>query len=147
MKNKKGFTLVELLAVIVVLSLIITIAVPASINTSKKVKQKMLNNKLTLASQSAVLWAQDNKSCLNTINSCGITCQENSTDNTVKCLITLGKLAEEDYLDYDDKTKSEVTNPVDKSTINGWNIRLIYNKENKSVNVDCIQKLVDTVCS
>jgi type IV pilus assembly protein PilA len=62
--NKKGFTLVELLAVLVILSLLMVIAVPASINVSKKVKAKMYNNKVSLIKDAALLWAQDNKACL-----------------------------------------------------------------------------------
>lgn len=40
--NKKGFTLVELLAVIVVLAIIITIAVPGTIAVSNKIKKECI---------------------------------------------------------------------------------------------------------
>ena len=42
MKNKKGFTLVELLAVIVILGLVAVIAVPASMTVSDGIKKNML---------------------------------------------------------------------------------------------------------
>ena len=42
MRNKNGFTLVELLAVIVILSLLIAIAVPSSITIGNKIKEKLL---------------------------------------------------------------------------------------------------------
>ena len=42
MKNRIGFTLVELLAVIIVLGILVVIAVPAINSVSEKTKQKML---------------------------------------------------------------------------------------------------------
>ena len=42
MKNKKGFTLVELLAVIVILALLVAIAVPSTFSISNRLKT---NNK------------------------------------------------------------------------------------------------------
>lgn len=58
MKNK-GFTLVELIAVIVVLSLLITIAVPSVITISNKIKTNMFTEKISSIESSAKLYAQD----------------------------------------------------------------------------------------
>ena len=44
MKNRKGFTLVELMAVIVVLAIIIAIAVPAYNGIKTKIDQKNYEN-------------------------------------------------------------------------------------------------------
>ena len=60
--NKKGFTLVELLAVLVILGILVTIAVPAATSVGDKAKTKMLKTKTKLAMQGAILYLQDNKS-------------------------------------------------------------------------------------
>lgn len=47
MKNtRKGFTLVELLAVIVILAIIMIIAIPAVLSTMEQARQKLLQNML-----------------------------------------------------------------------------------------------------
>ena len=53
MINNKGFTLVELLAVVVVLGLLLTIAVPATINVTKSASKKALVQIGRLAVQEA----------------------------------------------------------------------------------------------
>ena len=60
MTNKKGFTLVELLAVLVIMAAIITIAVPNVITLAKKVKVNMFCEKVDLLVTNAKLYGQDN---------------------------------------------------------------------------------------
>lgn len=136
MKKEKGFTLVELLAVLVILSLLMVIAVPTTMNVSKKIKQKMLISKMTSATQAAVLWGQDNKSCFTVSNpsvneKClTLTCG-GIADNKKTCTITIGALAESGYIAYDEGTT--LLNPVNKNTINDSTVNIIYNILNKSI--------------
>ena len=58
MKNK-GFTLVELLAVIVVMAILLTIAVPAVIGISNKIKQNMFCSKVNDIESAAKLYGND----------------------------------------------------------------------------------------
>lgn len=60
MKNKKGFTLVELLAVIVVLSLVMIIAIPAIIKNTSSAKKAILKTKVNLIVDESVIWGEDN---------------------------------------------------------------------------------------
>lgn len=135
MKKKTGFTLVELLAVIVILSLLVAIAVPSSITIGNKIKEKLLKDKLTFAEKSAILWAQDNKKCFTTTgcSQYSFTMDSNCTVNANQkvCKITLNDLAANEYLKLDNGNKIE--NPVDPSKcLNNYQINITYNKKNKS---------------
>ena len=59
MKNKKGFTLAELLAVIVILAIIAGIAVPAYNRIKSKTNEKQYKNKLDLIKVAALKYADD----------------------------------------------------------------------------------------
>jgi len=60
MKNKKGFTLVELLGAIVILALLSLIAIPAVTNVVKSNKQKLYDAQLEGIRSSAKAWSSDN---------------------------------------------------------------------------------------
>lgn len=62
--KKNGFTLVELLAVIVILGLLIAIAVPSALKLSSKVKEKSLDTKIDLIEQAAMNFGQSNLSLI-----------------------------------------------------------------------------------
>lgn len=62
--NNKGFTLVELLAVITVLALIVGVAIPSTIGISNKIKQNMYCSKINNIASSAALYGEDNRGSL-----------------------------------------------------------------------------------
>lgn len=133
MKNKKAFTLIELLAVIIIISLLIAIAVPASISINKKIKQKLLNTKLDLATQHAKIWAFDFPECFTSSKSCHILEYGEVTANTMTVRITIGNLAEAEYFEYDDKEKTKILNPVDNSDLKQQKVTIVYDLKNKTV--------------
>lgn len=59
--NKKGFTLVELLATIVIIAVVTGVGTVSIINIKKKIEQNMFKSKLELAVTAAKNWGQDNK--------------------------------------------------------------------------------------
>lgn len=59
--NKKGFTLIELLAVIVLLAVVMAIAVPAIGGITGSIQDNMLEEKVKVIEEAAVLFGQDIK--------------------------------------------------------------------------------------
>ena len=96
--NKKGFTLVELLAVLVLISLLMGLAIPGINRISNNMKKKSYNQKIKLIESAAELWGQDNKTRLQT-NRCNIDYKE------VPCYkIQIEELLSENYLDSDNNS-------------------------------------------
>ncbi len=60
MRKKNGFTLVELLAVIVLIALLLVIAVPNALKMSSRVKEKAYDTKVDLIEQAAKNYGQSN---------------------------------------------------------------------------------------
>lgn len=101
MNNKKGFTLVELLAVIVILGVLTAIAVPSVLEISKKIKTDMYDSKIKTIEVAAELWADDHKSdCLSQINT-----------------LQVGQLIP-DYLKADDSS-GNFNSPTDGTSLKG----------------------------
>lgn len=110
MKNKKGFTLVELLAVIAILAVLAVIAVPSYNAVSKNIKQKMRDSKVDTIAAAVELYAQDHK---------------NNCDSG----LTIQALIDGDYLKADDKS-GEIKDPVTGEAISG------VISENSILNID-----------
>lgn len=93
MKKKKGFTLVELLAVIAILAILATVATPLVMTASKNIKKKMFAAKVKMIETAAVNCAQQYKDddCNTVRKLCdkkflsksdkADVCQENPTNN------------------------------------------------------------------
>lgn len=59
--NKKGFTLTELLAVIVIMSIVATIGLVSVTGVKRQINQKLFTDKLSEIIASAEKWGEDNK--------------------------------------------------------------------------------------
>lgn len=115
--NKKGFTLVELLAVIVVLAIIITIAVPGTITVSNKIKKRMYNTKVDMILKSAALYGQDYSSKI-------------SSGNENCYLVSVQTLIDNGYIKKDEN--NDVINPIDNTSMNELQVCL-YKKSGSRV--------------
>lgn len=134
--KKKGFTLVEVLVVITIISILVVIAIPASQRINKKVSQNMLNSKIALATEGAKVWGEDHVNCFLSKLSCPeIACNDDlSTEDERVCMITMGSLAESKYFKYDkDKDGQQIIEDPTKAkpNLNDELITIIYyNKTN-----------------
>ena len=146
MKNRKGFTLVELLAVIVIMGVLITIAIPSSLTISKKIKNNMWQSKLNNIVVAAELWVDDNQKDCKTIENKKVSDLVNSgylkaDDNTGKVVntsnnedITDSKLVDLDiyssevcktiykkaYNNYINKVSAVLEENLEELKFNGW---------------------------
>lgn len=127
MKNNKGFTLVEILSVIVLIALLLGVGIPGINRISKNMKEKSLNTKIDLIEQAGILWGQDNKTLLQS-NKCYI----NDNNEIMNCKkISIEALIKEDYLDSENYNDITYKNPK-----NERDLANIVCDENKNDNID-----------
>lgn len=116
-KEKKGFTLVELIIVIAIIALLMVVAIPSIILISNKINDKLYNSKVELILSAAEIYADDNFASL-------------FGDGTTKTSIRVKELVPT-YLEPDevikDPTTGEVTNKVtDPRDDSSMNERIIW---------------------
>ena len=119
--KKNGFTLVELIAVIVILGLLITIAVPSVLSISEKIKNDMFCSKVDSIESSAKLYGDDKFNELLSINEHGITVDMLEGANNAKITeyinnkyllrVTVLELVRNNKLDKDHDTAPYVVDP------------------------------------
>lgn len=123
--NKKGFTLVELLAVLVLISLLMGLAIPGINRISNNMKKKSYNQKIKLIESAAELWGQDNKTRLQANSECSI------DNNKLPCYkIKVSELLSDNYLDSDNNS-GKYANPKNDKDMKDC-IVFVY-KQNKRV--------------
>ena len=96
--NNQGFTLVELLAVIVIMGILLVVAVPAVLSFSQNIKNDMFCTKVETAEKAAQLYGQDNIDYISN-HSCNSVKKENTTTNVSSCdTVTIKALLRKGYL-------------------------------------------------
>ena len=106
---KKGFTLIEVLASIVILSVIIAIAIPAVIAITNRSKTNMYCSKLGIIEKSAISYGTEKLATLN--------------DE----IITVQTLIDTKYIKVDDLINNKLQDPRDRSEMNALKIRVYVN--------------------
>ena len=141
--DNKGFTLVELLAVIVLLAVIGTLAIPSIMGVSSKVKKNLLDTKIDLILDDAKLYGQDRITDV---------AEQTTTYQGRSCkTITVQTLLDSGYLssDKDDAASGYIVNPVDNSSLNDKQI-ILYIKNKRVVAVmadDDLDGTAENSCS
>lgn len=106
--NNKGFTLVELLAVLVILIAIMSIAIPSISSSLERSKSKQNEARKKVLESAAELYVTDHKNSI-----------------TSSCCISLDKLKNENYVDED------AINDADGNRFSG---SISYDKDNNTYN-------------
>lgn len=147
MKNKKGFTLVELLAVIVLISLIMVIVVPQVQKVAKQSKVKLCKSKITLAEEALNLWGQDNYRCFSREDGCNMLDNCDTVDDTIICSVKFNDLAKNNLVNYDQKVNDidTIINPIDNSSLNNLEFRVKYDSKTKTISSTTSQE-IDNIC-
>ena len=136
MKDKNGFTLVEILAVIVLISLILGLGIPSVIKLSKNMNKRASKTKIELVEEAALLWGNNNKSLLRK-NKCNI---EGSNYDCYK--VSIKSLIENEYLNSEKAEEIYYLSPTDNIDIS-HNCVYVYKKNNRvyakysETDIDC----------
>ena len=149
MKNNKGFTLVEILAVLVLISLMMVIIVPNVQKVALNSKIKLCKSKINLAEESINLWARDNYKCFEKTDGCNILSNCQTNNDTIKCESTFKTLAENNLLNYDKNIKNTnyVINPINNGNMNDTKIFIEFNKQTKQTKSYLDKSIEDKICS
>jgi len=123
MKSIKGFTLVELLAVIVIIAILVIITMTSVSGISKKIQTNMFCTKIKTIEHTAVLWGEDNYNDLQKVNAGQNHEAVNCAANPGSC-IKIQNLVDESYVKKDDLSNGNVVDPRDKSSMNTIEIKL-----------------------
>ena len=125
--KKNGFTIVEILAVIVVLAGIMALIIPNLTNSSEKAKERLYNSKIESIKKAAIIYAQDNYNTL----------IEDATGSTVVVPIKLETLIAEKYV-VADKTIDGKEVMIDPRTNGEFKVivNVTINIENKKVTAE-----------
>lgn len=121
-KNNKGFTLVELLGVIVILVAILLIAIPTVTSSIERSKEKQLESKKDLILSGAELYISDIKTAMNS------------------CRITLATLKSLDYVT--SKTLIDPRSDTDAEIIG----HVVYSKTTSGVEFIFCENANETKC-
>lgn len=115
--NNKGFTLVEIISIIVILGIVITISVPLISNASLNVKKKTLNTKIDNIEKAAILYAQENRENFDNYSCSNCSGISNDLCSCYNEIITVSKLLDEGILIEDklDGTNKVIVNPIDEN--------------------------------
>lgn len=127
--NRKGFTLIEVLASIALLAILAIVITPSIINMRKDMLEKTLTSRISLIKNAALDYANDNlylvpvqvDSLFNSQTSCDNNCLKMNNS----CL-TVGFLIENGYLAGSDNNRKEMHNPVTNENMNSKKVCVRY---------------------
>lgn len=125
--NKKGFTLVEVLAVVVILSIILSMATFGVMNIRRNSLQKLVDTKISNLESSAIIYGQENQ------NELIETCNVDEVNYDFCKLVNVKYLIENEYYatnEVNSENKKDLINNVTNKSMLCDEIQ-IYKKNNR----------------
>ena len=125
--NKKGFTLVELLAAIAIIAILAVFATPAVNDMRIELLTRTYESRINMIKNAAINWADDflenvpvdsNATCFNT--------------NTCASCTNIGYLIENEYLSGSDDNRTVMKNPLTNESLNNKKVCVKYNSNDIS---------------
>lgn len=154
--KKQGFTLVELLVVVVIIAVLSVIIVPSVININKSINKRLLSEKIENIESSAILYANNNEEIFNGTDVVYIYVYELVDSNYMTVDVAAG--TEKCKVATEKSRVGCVMNPTNKTSIN--NNYVILRKEGAGVTATYVDTtetpeeqnnesvtLVDAVCA
>jgi len=126
MKDKKGFTLVELLAVIALLSIVLIIATTSINAIHDNSLKKLLETKIEEIESAAIIYGQENSDFLNS------ECTVDGIDYKFCHVVTVEELINGNYFStgYFEEDERTLINDVTRKSMNSDTVQ-IYRKNNR----------------
>lgn len=124
--NKKGFTLVEIMAVIIIISVIALVGVTSVAGVRRQMDRKLFEDKLSSAISSAEKWGEDNKEELTHNITIRVKDGDETVEKTVKGTeLTIGSLIANGYYESEEAVNPNlyngyVCNSTDKTDPKGY---------------------------
>ena len=144
---KKGFTLVELLAVIAILSVIMSVALFSVIRVRNDSLENIVDTKIDLIEQAAILYGQENPSAINNTTCKEIVLKSDESGDEIYtpsyCVtVTAGFLIDEGYFnsgDLDEENgEPDLINDVTSTSMRNDTV-IVYRMNNRIYSImDCI---------
>ena len=134
--DKRGFTIVELLAVISILSLLIIIVYPTVIDVGTATKKSLKDSKINNIISAAEKYGNEN---INIYQEC----VNSSASSYLKsnCAISISRLVSRNYIEGDD-TSNNIKDPTTNDNLKGV-LLLCYNHDNANVYATYAENLSD----
>ena len=128
MKNKNGFTMIELLAVLGILALLTIVIVPNVSSLRQKTLQQTYDNKVNQVKIAAKEWGSDN--LISVPPSVSKVYTDQSTCDSDCVCVTIQELITEGYLAGDKNEKKTLTNPITNKEMNKLLVCVRYDTNN-----------------
>ena len=134
MKKNKGFTLIEVIVVILLIGAISIFAVPALLNSGNNSKETLKTTKIESIKLAANNYAEDN---INTYSDCNSLRSDDALRS--QCVIGLPELVNKNYLD-NDKDKDAIIDPTTDEEMSGQ-VLVCYDMNTGELSTEYLESL------